>query len=102
MSLHGSFNYQSPMYTSAAAGPNVPGRQFHRNSATDIVNARITWSMPIQAGESFKLSVFANNLLDERHTDFVIGTGNALTGFTSQTAPWSEPRVIGVEGRLTF
>ncbi|WP_150295558.1 TonB-dependent receptor [Sphingobium estronivorans] len=101
-SMHGSYNYQQAMYTSSAAGAMVVGRNFYRNDSTNITNARITWKQPVSVGD-FSLSVFADNLFDERHRDFVIGVGgSSLTGFTSTTAPWSEPRTIGVEARVSF
>lgn len=100
-SAHGTYSYQQAMFTSAAAGPDVPGREFFRNDSTNVVNVRVTWKQPVSIGD-FSLSLFADNLMNERHRDFSIGLGSSLGGFTSTTAPWSEPRTIGAEAKISF
>lgn len=102
-SVHANYAYQSAVYTSSGAGPLVPRREFYRNDPVRNLNARISWSRPIPSGTEMRLSLFADNLLNDRRSDFVIGVGGtALTGYSSSTAPYNEPRTIGGELKLTF
>lgn len=102
-SIHGTYSYQSAVYTTSGAGPLVSGRNFYRNDPVKNLDARLNWSHPIPAGKSITVSLFADNLLDNRRSDFVIGVGGtALTGYQSSTSPYNEPRTIGGEVKLTF
>jgi iron complex outermembrane recepter protein len=103
LSVHGTYSYQSPVYTSSGAGPLVPGRNFYRNDPVKNMDARINWVHPIPAGKAITFSVFADNLFDNRRSDFIIGVGGtALTGYQSSTAPYNEPRTIGGEVKIEF
>lgn len=104
VNLHGGYTYQRRVYTSAGAGPLVSGRDFYSNADTNNVNARLTWERPIPTGKKVQVSLFAENLLDNRRrSDFTIGVGGtALSGFQSSTSPYNEPRTIGGEIRLVF
>jgi iron complex outermembrane receptor protein len=101
-SAHVSYKYQEAFFAMAGAGPIVPGRDFYRNGSTRILDARLTLTNPLSNGKEVELSLYGKNLTDDRHKDFVIGTGTALDGYFSQAAPYSEPRTIGIEGRLAF
>jgi len=103
VSAHATYSYQSPVYTSSGAGPLVPGRNFYRNDAVKNLDARIQWVHPTLAGKAITFSVFADNLLNNRRSDFIIGVGGtALTGYQSSTAPYNEPRTIGGEVKMAF
>lgn len=103
LSLHATYSYQSPVYTSSGSGPLVSGRNFYRNDPVENLDARINWVRPIRAGKTITVSVFADNLLDNRRSDFIIGVGGtALTGYQSSTVPYNEPRTIGGEVKIAF
>jgi iron complex outermembrane receptor protein len=102
-SAHATYSYQSAVFTSSGAGPLVPGRDFYRNDAVKNLDARINWTRPIPAGRKLTFSIFADNLLDNRRSDFIIGLGGtALTGYQTSASPYNEPRTIGGELRLDF
>lgn len=101
-SVHASYKYQESMFTSSGAGPLAPGREYFLNESTRILDARLTFASQVFGDKELKLSLYGENLTDDRHKDFVIALGTALDGYFSQTAPYSEPRTIGIEGRLTF
>jgi iron complex outermembrane receptor protein len=98
-----NYTHQDGVYTSAVAGPQVPGYRLWKSDATKLLNGRLQWTQPL-SGVDVTLALFANNLLDRRAKGFVIGIGSQLGagGFFSQTAPYSEPRVIGGELKLKF
>ena len=96
-----SYSYQGRMYTSSVAGLATVGGKFWRNDAREVVNARLVLDMQVDPA-TVSVALFANNLLDHRSRDFVIGVGSQLGGYVSQTAPWSEPRTIGVELKVGF
>lgn len=102
--VHGAYTYQSAVFTSAGAGPLVPGHELYTNQATKNVNARLTWTRPIPAGKQLRVSLFAENLFNNRRrSDFTIGVGGtAFDGFQSFTTPYNEPRTIGGEVRVEF
>lgn len=101
-SAHTSYKYQESMFTSSGAGPIVSGRDYFRNDSTRVLDARLTFTTPIAGGKELKLSLYGNNLTDDRYKEFVIGIGTGIDGFFSQAAPYSEPRAYGIEGRLVF
>ncbi len=96
-----SYSFQDRMFTSSVAGPATVGRNFWRNDARKVVNARLVLEQKLSPA-TVSIAVFANNLFDHRSRDFVIGIGSQLDGYISQTAPWSEPRTIGVELKTKF
>jgi len=103
LSLHATYSYQSSVYTSSGAGPLTPGRNFYRNDPVKNLDARVSWAHSLPFDKRIVLSVFADNLLDNRRSDFVIGVGGtALTGYQSSTSPYNEPRTIGGELKMEF
>ncbi len=103
-----SYSYQAGVYTSAVAGPLVPGRDLWKSDARKVFNARLVYEQPID-NVNVSFAVFVNNLFNRRAREFVIGVGNQLQtgpgapgGYISQTAPYSEPRVIGGEIKVSF
>jgi iron complex outermembrane receptor protein len=102
-SIHGTYAFQSAVYTSSGSGPLVSGRNFYRNDKVKNLDARIKWSHPTGGGQTLTVALFADNLLDNRRSDFIIGVGGtALSGYTSSTSPYNEPRTIGGELKLQF
>lgn len=103
LSAHVTYSYQSPVYTSSGSGPLVAGRNFYRNDPVKNMDARINWVHPIPAGKAITVSLFADNLFNNRRSDFIIGVGGtALSGYQSSTSPYNEPRTIGGEVKLEF
>lgn len=101
-SAHGNYAYQSGVITSAGAGPLVSGHNLYRNDPTNNVDLRLTWARELQSAKTMRLSFFADNLLNDRRSDFVIGIGSVLDGFRSRTSPYNEPRTLGAELRIDF
>lgn len=101
-SAHASYKYQEAFFTMAGAGPIVPGRNFFRNESTRLLDARITLTSSLSNSKEVAVSLYGKNLTDDRHKEFVIGTGTAIDGYFSQAAPYSEPRTLGIECRLSF
>lgn len=103
--LSTTYVYQEAAYTQASAGPAVFGHKMWLTDDRSIWNARLQWDQPIQKVD-VSFAIFANNILDRRVKEFVIGVGSQLTtvagpgGYVSQTSPYSEPRVIGAELRI--
>lgn len=103
LSAHATYSRQSPVFASASGGPDVPGRNFFRSDAARNLDARIKWRHPIPAGKAISFSVFAENLLNDRYSGFVIGLGGTnLSGYRAQAAPYNEPRTIGGELKVEF
>ncbi|MDD3798652.1 MAG: TonB-dependent receptor, partial [Novosphingobium sp.] len=107
LTAYASYMYQGSMYTSSVAGPGVAGREYWKSQAREVVNARLVWKQPIEDVD-VSFAVFVNNLFDRRAREFVIGVGQQVpnspypAGYFSQTAPYSEPRVIGAEIKASF
>lgn len=107
LTAYANYSYQARMYFSSVAGPIVPGDDRWLNTARKIVNVRLAWEQPL-AGATVTAALFANNLLNRRSKEFVIGVGSQVTtpsgpgGYFSQTSPYSEPRVIGGEVKVRF
>lgn len=107
LSLNASYSYQQGFYTQATAGPIVAGRAQWLSEARKLLNVRAEWAQPL-SGADVVFALFANNLLNRRAKEFVIGIGSQVTttngpgGYISQTTPYSEPRVIGGELQLKF
>lgn len=102
-SLHANYGYQGKVSGSVAAGRAVVGRDFYFSDPSKLLNARISFKRPTASGAEFKLSVFADNLLDHRGTTYSAAIGGTLaTGFTGAAKTYQEPRTIGVEARLGF
>ncbi|MCP5395241.1 MAG: TonB-dependent receptor [Sphingomonadaceae bacterium] len=101
LTAYATYSYQDEIYTSSVAGPGVPGNAFWLSDPREVVNARIVWDQPLGIAD-VSVAGFVNNLFDHRSREFVIGIGSQLGGYFSQTSPWSEPRVFGVELKAGF
>lgn len=103
VSAHANYAYQSAVYATSGVGAAGPSRNFARSDRSKNLNARINWKIEDVNGTDVQLAVFADNLLDDRRSDFSIGLGGTpLTGFQLGTYNYNEPRTIGGEVRLTF
>ena len=107
LTAYASYSYQAGVYTSSVAGPIISGREYWKSDARKVVNARLAWEQPV-GDVDVSFAVFVNNLFNRRAKEFVIGIGGQLDtpagsgGYFSQTAPYSEPRVIGAEIKASF
>lgn len=101
-SVNASYSYQEAYYASSLAGPAVTGRQYYRSDNINKIDARISWTQNLPSGSDLTVSLFADNLTNDRYASFVIALGSPLMGYSTQTAPYNEPRTFGVEARLRF
>ncbi len=101
-SFHAAYSHRDPVYTVAAAGPAVVGREYFRSDRQRNLDAKLSWVRTTAQGWDMRVSLFAENLTDERYRGWVIGVGSPITGFESATAPWSEPRTFGLEAKIDF
>lgn len=101
VTAYATYSYQSTMAVSSQAGPLVAGNHFYRSDASEVVNLRLAYQRELNNAD-LTVALFANNVFDNRARQFAIGVGSQQTGFFSQTAPYSEPRVIGAEVKLGF
>jgi iron complex outermembrane receptor protein len=102
-SAHANYAYQSAVQATSGSGPAVAGREFARSDRSKNLNARINWKHETVSGPEVQFSIFADNLLNDRRSDFAIGLGGtALTGFQLGAFNYNEPRTIGGELKLSF
>lgn len=101
-SINASYSYQEAYYASSLAGRAIVGRELYRSDDINKVDARVSWKTELGSGSDLTVSVYADNLTNDRYSSFVIGLGSPLTGYSTRTAPYNEPRTVGVEARLTF
>lgn len=108
LTAYATYAYQAGIYTSAVAGPLVPGRGLWKSDAREVVNARLAYEQPV-GNVNVTVAAFVNNLFNRRAKEFVVGVGNQLQtsadgvgGYFSSTAPYSEPRVVGAEVKVSF
>lgn len=102
LSFHANYSYEDAVYTIATAGPAVLGRDLHASEPLERVDLRLTWATQLINDRRARLSFFANNVFDKRATQFTIAGGSPLTGYVRQAAPYSEPRVLGIEANIEF
>ncbi len=101
-SINASYSYQEAYFSSSLAGPSIVGREFYRSDDINKVDARVSWNTELASGADLTVSVYAENLTNDRYSSFVIALGSPLMGYSTQTAPYNEPRTFGVEARLKF
>ncbi|MCC6142786.1 MAG: TonB-dependent receptor, partial [Candidatus Hydrogenedentes bacterium] len=102
LSFHANYSYEDAVYTIATAGPAVLGRDLHASEPLERVDLRLTWATQLINDRRARLSFFANNVFDNRAAQFTIAGGSPLTGYVRQAAPYSEPRVLGIEANIEF
>lgn len=102
VSAHANYSYQSAVAATSGVGPG-PGRDFPRSDRSKNLNARINWNIEDVSGADIQLAIFADNLLNDKRSDFAIGLGGTpLIGYVSGTYNYNEPRTIGGELKLSF
>jgi iron complex outermembrane receptor protein len=102
VSAHANYSYQSAVYATSGVGPG-PGRDFPRSDRSKNLNARMNWNIEDFSGADLQFAIFADNLLNDKRSDFAIGLGGTpVIGYQLGTYNYNEPRTIGGELRVTF
>jgi iron complex outermembrane receptor protein len=109
VTLHLDYAYRGGMYSNAAAGPGVPGRQFDTMPAFGLLNGRITMAEDTDWSHHVKLSLWGKNILNRKYFQIAGGVGSGASaftapssgaatpsGYTSTAGAWSEPATFGV------
>ncbi len=110
VSAHFDYAYRGGMYSNAAAGTAVPGRQFDTMPAFGTLNGRVTVAQETDWSHHLKLSVWGKNILNRKYYQLAGGVGSGTSvfntpatgpatppaGYTSTAGAWSEPATYGL------
>lgn len=100
LSLHVDYSYMDGPYFSVFAPTTVPAGTPDptRGEDREELSARLTLGDIEVAGGTAELSLYGQNLTDDRYRTTAVDFG--ALGFVA--AAFNRPRVIGIEGRLAF
>jgi iron complex outermembrane recepter protein len=101
-SLH--YRWQDMVYTGAASGPAVPGRDQQTLPAYGVLDGRLTVALDLPRGDHAKISIWGKNLGTKKYLQqsgglggSVVPVGNRAPGYTNQWVGWAEPPSYGVD-----
>lgn len=105
LSLNLNYRYQSDTYLSAPAGPAVPGREYYRQNAHGLFNARVTLDMKLADNHNLQLALWGRNITNREYRAHLIGLGGggasqtpiSQLGYTFSAVSWAEPPSYGAE-----
>jgi iron complex outermembrane receptor protein len=106
LTAHVDYTFQSAIYDTAPAGPDVPGRENYQVPSYGLFNGRLILALDLPRGDKAKISLWGRNLFNKEYRTQVIGNGNSIdtpgvpAGYNSQAAIWAPPPAYGVD--LTY
>jgi iron complex outermembrane recepter protein len=97
LTAHLDYRFQSKVYNSAAAGPDLRNRDFWAQGAYGIFNARLTLDMELPHGDKAKVALWGKNITRKQYAQSALANGSTLTGYTSKAIAWAEPASYGID-----
>lgn len=110
LALHLDYRWEDETYSSAVAGPDVPGRDFDIRPSYGIFNGSLTLTTELPRGDRAKISLWGKNIFDHHYRQQVIANGSAgvavqspttgvvtPAGYHDQAAAWAEPAAYGIQ-----
>lgn len=108
VSAHLDYHFQSSIFATATAGPDVPGRDQVRLPSVGTFNGRITLALALPRGDSLSLALWGKNLTRREYPVQVVGMGNAIAtsnqfggvtdaGYVQNAKIWAEPASFGID-----
>jgi iron complex outermembrane receptor protein len=112
LTAHLDYAYQAQVFSTAAAGPAVPGYQLDTIPAFGVLDAHLTLTQETDFRHHVKISLFGENVLNRKYfllaggvgpggigtglTPVSSGTPAGLAGYTSRAVAWAPPPTYGV------
>jgi iron complex outermembrane receptor protein len=108
VTAHLDYQFQSAMYDTAPAGPDVPGRDNYQVPSYGVFNGRVILALDLPRGDKAKLALWGRNLLNKEYRTQVIGNGNSIdtqgptgtvtpAGYNTMASIWSAPAAYGID-----
>jgi iron complex outermembrane receptor protein len=110
--VHLNYSYQGKMFSTAAAGPALPGNQLDTLPAVGLLDARLSLTQETDFSHRVRISLWGQNVLNRKYYLLSggvgpdgIGSGLAPTngspqilpaGYSSRAVAWAPPPTYGV------
>ena len=93
MSTHIDYRWTARFWETQPTGSSVPGREFYQQPSYGVADARVN----LELNDHWRFGVWGKNIFNKQYTNFVIGNGSPVTGFTSNDVSWADPATYGVD-----
>jgi len=97
IAAHLDYRYQSDVYVTASAGPDVLNRDYYKVSGYGLLNGRVTMTLDLPRGDQAKIGIWGKNLANKQYLVHSTGNGGPINGFVSAAESWGEPASYGVD-----
>ena len=108
LTAHLDYQFQSAIYDTAPAGPDVPGRENYQVPSYGVLNGRLILNVDLPRGDKAKIALWGRNLGNKDYKTQVIGNGNSIdtenafgvftpAGYNTQAAIWAPPPAYGID-----
>jgi hypothetical protein len=112
LSTHLDYAYRGGLYSDAASGPAVPGRQFDSVPAVGLLNARLTLAQETDWGHHVAVSLWGQNVLNRKYYVLAGGYGAGVAafaangvspeGYTARAGAWAQPATYGLRATYEY
>lgn len=107
LAAHLDYQFQSSMFVTTTAGPDVPGRDNVEIPSHGLFNGRLTLTLDLPRGDQAKIALWGKNLTDKKYPLQAVGGGYAIAttgvlgnvgaGYVQSSRIWAEPAGFGVD-----
>jgi len=108
LTAHLDYQFQSSIFDTAPAGPDVPNRDNYKVPSYGVLNGRLIMAVDLPRGDKAKISLWGRNLGNKEYKTQVIGNGNSIdtlsatgtftpAGYNTQAAIWAPPPAYGID-----
>ncbi|HEY4545308.1 MAG TPA: TonB-dependent receptor [Pedomonas sp.] len=102
LAAHVAYQWKDKAYMTAGAGPDVAGRDFYVLPSRDLLDARLTYTRELANDREIRFALWGRNITDNRYKAHLIGNGDIVQGYFSQSYAIGEPASYGIEISLDF
>lgn len=102
VAAHVAYQWKDKAYMTAGAGPDVMGRDLYALPSRGLLDARVTYTRELANDREVRFAIWGRNITDKKYKAHLIGNGDIVQGYFSQSYAIGEPASYGIEISLDF
>lgn len=102
LAAHVAYQWKDKAYMTSGAGPDVKGREFYTLPSYGLLDARVTYTHELANSREIRFALWGRNITDKKYKAHLIGNGDIVQGYFSQSYAIGEPASYGIEISLDF